>query len=545
MPLVGLLAAQLCGCGMKGPPQAPFVRVPAAVEGLVVQRLGDEVSIGFTLPTSNEDRSEPASLARVDVYAMTTQPRLPPDRTLELEEFMEAATLVASLEVAPPSDPEEPEPEGEAGNGVAPSEAVAAGAEAADAPLQQGDPVLLTEALTAGADVPVDPWEEERRREEEAEAERGEEDDTDEPERPVMVPLMTPPLPGPLQREYIVVQVSEAGDESEGGERIAVPLGIRVPEPPPAPEVVYTETTVDVAWELPPGVRETVQAPATAEEAEEPDVDGAEPDGAEPDGAEPDDAAPASSETPVSADAPGSDAAVDDEAPGSGETAEADAPAGPAGAPGSVAGVDESGAAADGAGEEDEAEGPVGPPPPLESRPVVDWPPASTYEMFEIVESSDGIPAAPARLSETPLEAPSYSEPRGEYGVERCYAVRTLDVVAGFQVRSGLSPVTCVTFVDTFAPAAPEGLTAVGSEGEVSLLWRPNDEEDLAGYLVLRGLPGDETLQPLTDAPLVENTYRDVTAESGVRHVYAVRAVDDAPTPNPSEPSDLVEAAAR
>ena len=502
VPVIALLAAQICGCGMKGPPQAPFVRVPAAVGELVVQRLGDEVSIGFTLPTTNEDQSEPASLARVDVYAMTTQPRLTPERTLELEEYMEAATLVASFDVAPPPDPEDTEPEGEAEGGTVLSEEAAAGtspagAETAGPPLEQGDPVLLTEALTAEAEVPVDPWEEERRRrEEEAEAARAEEDDTEEPERPVMVPLMTPPLPGPLQREYVVVQVSEAGDESEGGERIAVPLGIRVPAPPPAPEVVYSEATADVTWELPPGVRETVQGPATAEEAEGPDAEEAEgPDAEE---------------------------------------------AGP-----DAAGGDEANAALDEAVGEGEAEEPAGPPPPLESRPIVEWPPASTYEVFEVAETEDGSPAVPARLGETPLEAPSYSEPRGEYGAERCYAVRTLDVVAGFQVRSRLSPVTCVTFVDTFAPAAPEALTAIGSAGEVSLLWRPNDEDDLAGYVVLRGLPGDETLQPLTDAPLVGNTYRDVSAEPGVRHVYAVRAVDDAAAPNLSEPSEHVEAAAR
>ena len=118
-------------------------------------------------------------------------------------------------------------------------------------------------------------------------------------------------------------------------------------------------------------------------------------------------------------------------------------------------------------------------------------------------------------------------------------------MVVGFEVRSRLSPATCVTFVDTFPPAAPQALTAVGSQGEVSLLWRPNDEADLAGYLVLRGLPGDETLHPLMDAPLTGNTYRDTTAEPGVRHAYAVRAVDTAATPNPSEPSDRVEAAAR
>ena len=99
--LVGLVAAaQHWGCGMKGPPLAPFVRVPAAVTDLTVRQLGDEVFVGFTLPTANRDGTAPADLVRVDVYAMTTQPRIPPDRTLDLEEFEEAATLVASLEVS-------------------------------------------------------------------------------------------------------------------------------------------------------------------------------------------------------------------------------------------------------------------------------------------------------------------------------------------------------------------------------------------------------------------------------------------------------------
>ena len=593
MLAIGLLAAApLWGCGMKGPPLAPFVRVPAAVDDLVVQRLGDEVSIGFTLPTANQDRSEPASLVRVDVYAMTTRPRLPPDRELELEEFQEAATLVASIEVAPPPEPEPEEAPAEEPPPAEPPPAEPPPAEPPpaappeDAPASQGAPVLLTEPLTAEIEAPVDPWEEERRLREEAqaEAEAAESDETEdleEEERPVMAPLMTPPLPGPLQREYAVVQVSTRGDESEGGERIAVPLGIRAPEPPPAPEVVYGETTVEVTWDLPPGARETVQGPATAE-AVAGDVEGvgaaAEAAAAPTSEQAPADEAPASDEALAPDEAPASDGAVapdeavaSDEAPaadgtlasevasGSDEAppdAGADTPAEAAPADGGdetgalAGGGDETGAPADGgdetgapADEADEAAGPEAPLTPLGSRPIVEWPPASTYELFEVAEPEAGSPAVPEPLSQSPLDAPSYTDPRVEYGVERCYAVRTIDIVAGFEVRSRLSPATCVTFVDTFPPAAPEALTAVGSQGEVSLLWRPSDEADLAGYVVLRGSPGDETLQPLMDAPIVENTYRDVTAAPGVRHVYAVRAVDTAA--NPSEPSDRVEAAAR
>ena len=58
-------------------------------------------------------------------------------------------------------------------------------------------------------------------------------------------------------------------------------------------------------------------------------------------------------------------------------------------------------------------------------------------------------------------------------------------------VESEASPRACVTPADTFPPAAPTSLTAVGGEGAVSLIWEANKEPDLAGYLVLRAtLPG-------------------------------------------------------
>ena len=515
---IGLLAAApLWGCGMKGPPQAPLVRTPAPVTDLVVQRRGDEVSLGFTLPTANDDRSEPASLARVDVYAMTFQPRLPPDRPLDIEEFQEAATLVASIEVAPPPDPESGAPP--------PDEPPADGPRPEDAPVPPGAPVAFTEVLTAEAAIPVDPWEEERRRRAEAAAENAE--DAPEPDRPVMAPLVTPPAPGPLQREYLVVHVSTEGRESEGGERMTAPLGVRAPEPPPAPEVVYTPAAADVTWDLPPGARETVQAPATAAveaagEAADPEDPG-------------ETAAPAGAAAAADAEGPGAAAGAE----GPGETA-ANADAADSGDPEAAADSEDPEAAADA-----DAEEPAAPPRPLESRPIVEWPPASAYELFEMVRPDDGSPAVPELLTPGPIDARSHADPRVEYGVERCYAVRTVDVLAGFEVRSRLSPATCVTFVDTFPPAAPRALTAIGSAGEVGLLWRPNDEADVAGYVVLRGAPGDETLQPLVDAPVRGNTYRDVTAAPGVRHVYAVRAVDDAAAPNLSEPSGRVEAAAR
>ena len=57
----------------------------------------------------------------------------------------------------------------------------------------------------------------------------------------------------------------------------------------------------------------------------------------------------------------------------------------------------------------------------------------------------------------------------------------TLD---GFPVQSEASPLACVTPIDTFPPARPAGLMAVGDERAISLIWAPSPEEDLGGYLI-------------------------------------------------------------
>ena len=451
--LVGV--APRWGCGAKGPPLAPLVVVPVPVTELAVRRLGDEVYVGFTLPTRNRDGTEPADLVRVDVYAMTTQPRVPPDRMLDLEEFEAAATLIASIEVRPWETPP-----------AAPA-ADPAGEAPVDPRPAQGFPVALAETLTAAILVPVDPWEDER---------DDEEDDDETPARPLIVPLTTPPLPGPLQREYLVVGVSSRGNEVASATRIAVPL-VEPPVPPFAFAVTYTEAVITITWELPPGVRASVQAPATST---------------------------GGSATPAPA---GTNAAARGTATGTAAS--------------------------------------TPPLPILPSRPIIEWPSASRYDLYEIVEVHEGSTAMPSPLNTMPLTTPAYVDRPVELGIERCYAVSTLDVVGGLDVRSRLSAETCVTLVDVFPPAAPEGLTAVGSDGAVGLIWQPNDEEDLGGYLVLRGVPPGETLQPLTPEPVPENTYRDTTAEPGVRYVYAVRAVDRVTPPNVSPLSNRVENAAR
>jgi hypothetical protein len=175
---------------------------------------------------------------------------------------------------------------------------------------------------------------------------------------------------------------------------------------------------------------------------------------------------------------------------------------------------------------------------------TVDWlpstPAASGYNVYE---SKDGVAGAPP-LNTAPLKSPPYTDARLAFGVERCYVVRALAAIEGGVVESDSSAQACVTPRDTFPPAAPTGLTVVGGQGVISLIWDANAEPDLGGYLILRGEAPGETLTALTPAPIRETTYRDERVKPGVRYVYAVVAVDTATPPNVS-PQARVEETAR
>ena len=131
------------------------------------------------------------------------------------------------------------------------------------------------------------------------------------------------------------------------------------------------------------------------------------------------------------------------------------------------------------------------------------------------------------------------------FGVERCFVVRPVDKLAGATVMGPASPQTCVTPADTFPPAAPRSLAAIAGAGVISLIWEPNIESDLAGYLVLRGEAPGDTLRAITPEPVVATTFRDTTARAGTHYVYVVVAVDRATPQNVSAQSNRVEETAR
>ena len=108
--------------------------------------------------------------------------------------------------------------------------------------------------------------------------------------------------------------------------------------------------------------------------------------------------------------------------------------------------------------------------------------------------------------------------------------------------ESDAAPPRCTTPIDTFPPAAPTGLKTIPSEGAITLIWNPNTEGDLAGYIVLRASVPAGVLTPLTPVPIQLTTFRDTVAR-GARFAYAVKAIDKAG--NASLESARVEETAR
>src|SRR5690349_1964725 len=97
MKRLGVLALVVASvaCGKKGPPLAPFSRVPALITQVTPQRVGEDIYLTFTVPSQNADAQKPASLSEINVYAVTSE--LPPST----EAQREVAKIVVTVPVHP------------------------------------------------------------------------------------------------------------------------------------------------------------------------------------------------------------------------------------------------------------------------------------------------------------------------------------------------------------------------------------------------------------------------------------------------------------
>lgn len=106
----GLLAAVAAvaiatACGKKGPPLPPLILLPSPPSEFSATRRGDRVDVVFKVPSSNADRTTPAEVERVEVYAWTAP------EPAAADEVLRRGTRVGSVEVNEPVDEETPEEE--------------------------------------------------------------------------------------------------------------------------------------------------------------------------------------------------------------------------------------------------------------------------------------------------------------------------------------------------------------------------------------------------------------------------------------------------
>ena len=425
---MAILAAAAGSCGKKGPPLAPFVRIPAGVEMLTASRLGNDVYVTVTVPTTNIDMSVPIDITRIDVYGYTGSVAPTALRWPEL------GTVVASIPVVPPTV--------DADNRLLPQLPTDKGA-------IPGAAVTIVETLTAEDFVqgPV----------------------FVDPRLAGLPPPPAPAAPPVMRRFYLAIGFSQRGRPGPGGAQADLVL-TNLPDPPTGLRVEYAPTALSVTWEPSGGLVGFLLDRSLPPE-------------------------PLPYVAPIVPTPPAAPAT---------QAVDASLPAGP-----------------------------------------------TTYNVYrELAPDPFALPVppqpawsvpAPVALNPAPLAATTITDTL-DGGRTRCYTVRARRGT----VMSEASPPFCVTPVDVFPPVPPTGLASVPSEGGISLIWEPNAELDLGGYLVLRRDAGDATLRQLTNRPIAEARYRDTEVKAGTRYVYSVVAVDSqVPLPNVSAPSQPIEETAR
>jgi hypothetical protein len=228
--LIGPLTA---GCGRKGPPLPPLVRVPAAPGELTAERRGETVEIGFTIPATNTDKTRPANIERVDVYAYTGP------AGISDADIVRRGERVGAVEVKAPRNPNRTIEPGDPSSDLEPLEGPG---------LDQGTPTRIFDELEASPSSPGPP-----------------DAPSVAPPPPIEDgrPLTGPPCAVPT-RVYLGVGVSTSGRPGAFSRRAAVPL-MAPPPAPSAPTVTYDERAVTIQW---------TGAPAASADAE--------PDGALP-----------------------------------------------------------------------------------------------------------------------------------------------------------------------------------------------------------------------------------------------------------------------
>jgi len=216
--IFALIVVSTCAaCGQKGPPLPPLVLTPAPPV-ITADRRGSTIEIGFTVPSANADGSQPANIARIDIFAINGVAT-----TMSDLDVIRRGTRVASVPVKSPRNPSDTVEAGQSTEVLEPPEGKG---------LDQGAASNVVEQITASMLGP-------------SEGAVG---------RPKRGTQDAAPLPGPSDaasvRTYIGVGIDKRGRLGRFSKRVAVPLS-QAPPRPSQLAVAYNETKITVRWSAP------------------------------------------------------------------------------------------------------------------------------------------------------------------------------------------------------------------------------------------------------------------------------------------------------
>src|SRR6185295_17940550 len=101
--VLATLSIASVACGKKGPPLAPIVHIPAAVDQIEPRRRGNDVSLTLTVPAKNIDGTMPVDISRIEVYGYTGNVAPPRARFLDVGTLIGTITVPEQKPDAPPS----------------------------------------------------------------------------------------------------------------------------------------------------------------------------------------------------------------------------------------------------------------------------------------------------------------------------------------------------------------------------------------------------------------------------------------------------------
>jgi len=176
-------------------------------------------------------------------------------------------------------------------------------------------------------------------------------------------------------------------------------------------------------------------------------------------------------------------------------------------------------------------ETPPGAPQDLRAEPgdrsvTLEWDPPTGDAPIEGYFVYRATPGGFERMTDIAVASNSFFDAALQNGETYRYVVRATRLAGTNLIEGPPSKEVEAKPADLIAPQVPVGVDAFPVEGGVLVQWWPNDEPDLAGYIVYRAEKKESvriTAQPIGDAQ-----YLDVSARAGNVYFYTVTAIDNA-----------------